>query len=68
MMTTVKDYIDNINALSMAMMKGQKKYRLPSKRIVKLPELDPELEYADRLCKAKILAKDILSTELISLS
>lgn len=67
-MRTVKDYVDNVNALSMAMMKGHKIYRLPSKRMVELPKLDPELDYTSRLCQAKLFARDILKTELISLN
>ncbi len=67
-MSTVKDYVNNVNALSMAMMKGHKIYRLPSKRMVELPKLDPELDYASRLCQAKLLARDILKTEHVSLN
>jgi len=67
-MSTVKDYVDSINALSLAMMKGHKIYRLPSKRMVELPKLDPELDYTSRLCQAKLFAKDILKKELISLN
>lgn len=68
MMSTVKDYIDTINALSLAMMNGKKKYLMPSKRMVNLPSVSEDLPYAKRLCKAKVFAREILKREPITLN